>query len=294
MPALDDIIMEYTNRDALSETDWLAKNLENSDIKIIDCTYAMPGITIVAKDEYYKKHIPGAGWFDINDVADDPARKNHMLPTAEVFAEKVGKLGISADDHVVVYDQIGGMSAAARVWWMFRCFGHEKVSWLNGSFAKWEAENHPITADITSIMPTIYTGKPLNLDLVRSLEQMKENVTSHGEQVIDARANPRFTGEDPGPNPKLSAGHIPGSVNVPFKVLLDPENGTMLPADELTDIFSDQGVNLGLPISNSCGSGVTANIPLLALYLLGNTNAAVYDGSWNEWGAQADTPVETG
>jgi thiosulfate/3-mercaptopyruvate sulfurtransferase len=286
--------MEYTNPEALSETEWLARNLDNPDIKIVDCTYAMPGITIVAEDEYYKKHIPGAVWFDINDIADDPARKNHMLPTAEVFAEKVGRLGISADDHVVVYDQIGGMSAAARVWWMFRCFGHAKVSWLNGSFTKWEAEIHPVTADITSIMPTIYTAKPLNSGLVRSLEQMKENVTSHAEQVIDARANPRFTGEDPGPNPKLSAGHIPGSVNVPYKVLLNPENGTMLPADDLTDIFSGQGVNLGLPISNSCGSGVTANIPLLALYLLGNTNAAVYDGSWNEWGAQSDTPVEKG
>ena len=151
-----------------------------------------------------------------------------------------------------------------------------------------------MTGDAPSITATSYAGKPLNKDLVRSIQQMKDNVSSHSEQVIDARANPRFTGEDPSPNPNIKAGHIPGSVNVPYKVLLDPSDGTMLPADSLTDIFSDQGVNLGLPIANSCGSGVTANIPLLALYLLGNTNAAVYDGSWNEWGADADTPVETG
>ena len=286
--------MEYTNPDALAETEWLAQNLEASGVKVLDCTYAMPGITINPIDEFNKKHIPGAVWFDINDISDNPGGKNHMLPSADAFAEKVGALGISAEDHVITYDHIGGMSAAARVWWMFRCFGHDKVSWLNGSLPKWEAENRPVTGDAPSITATSYAGKPLNKDLVRSIQQMKDNVSSHSEQVIDARANPRFTGEDPGPNPNIKAGHIPGSVNVPYKVLLDPSDGTMLPADSLTDIFSDQGVNLGLPIANSCGSGVTANIPLLALYLLGNTNAAVYDGSWNEWGADADTPVETG
>jgi len=286
--------MEYAHPEALVETGWLETNLEKPGVRIVDATYAIPGVTIDAKAEFEAAHIPGAVFFDINAVADPDSDFAHMLPDAEKFSGMVGALGIARGDHVVAYDKLGGFGAAARAWWMFRAFGHGDVSWLNGSLPKWLDEGRPVTGDANPPRPKEYGPAALNAGLVRNFEQMRANVESRAEQVIDARSRGRFTAEEPETNPANRGGHIPGSVSLPYKELLNPDDGTILGADQLAAKFADAGVDLKQPIANTCGSGVTACIPLLGLYLLGVENASVYDGSWAEWGRPGDAPVETG
>jgi len=200
-------------------------------------------------------------------------------------------MGLGDGSRVVIYDS-AGLFSAARVWWMFRVFGHEDVAVLNGGFPKWLSENRPVESGDATPHRRHFTSR-MNHLLVRDIDQMRANVKTKAEQVVDARSAGRFAAKEPEPRPGVRPGHIPGSLNLPYAEILDPATKTLLPADKLAKRFSEAGVDLAKPVVASCGSGVTASALAFALYLLGRRDVAVYDGSWSEWGAQTDTPIES-
>lgn len=284
--------MDYANPQALVSTEWLAQNLDAEALKIVDGTYFLPGSQRDAKAEFDAEHIPGAVFFDIDDICDSRSDLPHMLPDAETFSAKVGALGVADTDKVVVYDTNGGGMAAARVWWTFRVFGHDDVCLLNGGMMTWLAEGRPVTDVAPTPQPAAYAAVKNDV-LVRDIQQMLANVENGNEQVIDARAKERFEGTAPEPREGARAGHIPGSLNLPFGQFFDKErNSVMRDAEELTQAIAAAGLDLDRPITASCGSGVTASMLAFGLYLIGKKDVAVYDGSWSEWGMRPDTPIE--
>ena len=275
----------------LVSTGWLAERLSAPDIRILDASWHMPDTGRDARAEYEAAHIPGARFFDIDKVADQSSSLPHMLPPVEKFVSTVRKMGIGDGHRVIVYDQ-SGLFSAARVWWMFRLFGHQDVAVLDGGLPKWMAEGHPVEDIPPDPRERHFTARR-NASMVRDVTQMAGAVKLCTEQIVDARSAPRFEGAEPEPRAGLRAGHIPGSRNVPYRSLLN-EDGTMKAPEELRAAFEAAGVDLSQPIVTSCGSGVTACILTLALHRLGHTRNAVYDGSWTEWGAYPDLGVETG
>jgi len=284
--------MPYARPEALVDTDWLAAHLGDQHVRVVDSSFKLPGITPTAREDYNRAHIPGAVFFDIDDICEPGTRLPHMIPSPDLFAHKVGALGIGNDDRVVVYDS-AGLSSAGRAWWMLRMFGHPDVAVLNGGLPKWRAEGCPLDAVVPSPPRRRFTAcfDPL---LVRDKRALIENLASRREQVVDARAAGRFDGTSPEPRAGMRSGHIPGSRNVPYELVTDPGTRQLESADELTRLFGDAGVALDRPIVTSCGSGVTACALAFALHLIGHPGAAVYDGSWSEWGLPGDTPIETG
>jgi thiosulfate/3-mercaptopyruvate sulfurtransferase len=282
--------MAVPRSDALVSTQWLAERLGAPDVKFADATYFLPTMRRDAEAEYRAAHIPGAVFFDIDEIADADDPLPHMLPDAAKFSSRVRKLGLGDGVHIVLYDN-NRFSASARAWWMFRVFGHADVAVLDGGLAKWRAEGRPVDDAAVTPQERHFTARRNNL-LVRDLEQMRANLVSRRELVVDARAAGRFAGSEPEPRAGLRSGHIPGSVCLPYTDLIRPD-GTLLPADELRRRFEAAGMD-GRPIATTCGSGVTAGTLALALYEIGVPEVAVYDGSWTEWGGRADTPVETG
>ncbi len=283
--------MEYTNPDALVSTEWLAAHLDAPDVRIVDATWYMPHMERDARAEYEACHIPGAVYFDIDDIADSDSDLPHMLPSPEKFSSRVRKLGLGDGNRLVVYSAAGGYSAAARVWWMFRVFGHEDVSVLNGGLPKWLAEDRAVE-DIVPVTRERHLTARVNHFLIRDVNQLIKNVETAKEQVIDVRTAGRFAGTEPEPRPCRKKGHIPGSVNLPFMSLLDKDNHlTFRSADEISKTMDEAGVDTSKPMVTSCGSGVTAAVVTLGFYLLGHEDVAVYDGSWSEWGDHYDTPV---
>ena len=274
---------------AVVSTEWLAKHLGESDVRVVDGTWHMPQLRRDARAEFSIEHIPGAVFFDIDGIADHATSLPHMLPTAEAFADAVGALGIGTDDRVVVYD-VRGVISAARVWWTFRAFGHDAVAVLDGGLRAWKAEGRPMASGEPSPTRRRFRARP-RPELVRDLAAMRANLGTRAEQVVDARSRGRFAGTEAEPRAGLRAGHIPGSLNVPYETLYRPD-GTLLPPDALRAAFADAGVDLAKPITTTCGSGVTASVLALGLHVIGRPDAAVYDGSWTEWGGRADTPVE--
>lgn len=276
--------------DPLVTTDWLAKHLTDPDVRVVDGTWHMPQAGRDARAEFEAAHIPGAVFFDIDAIADRTTTLPHMLPSAEAFGAAVGALGIGNGQRVVVYD-VRGVVSAARVWWTFRAFGHDAVAVLDGGLRKWRAEGRPVQSGSVAPARRAFTAR-LRPELIRDVEAMRANVVSRAAQVLDARSAGRFAGIEPEPRAGLRGGHIPGSLNLPYETLYRAD-GTLKEPDELRGAITAAGVDLGRPVVTSCGSGVTASVLALALYLVGRPDAAVYDGSWSEWGSRSDTPVET-
>ncbi len=274
--------------DVMVETDRLAAQLGDADQCIIDASWFLPTDARTGRESYLEGHIPGAVFFDIDDVADRTSGLPHTLPTAEAFAEAVGALGISNDSRVIVYDAQGVISAP-RVWWMFRTFGHDRVAVLNGGQPKWIAEGRPMESGEKTTSSALFSArlKPAQL---RDVDAVRGFMDSGAEQIVDARSAGRYSGTEPEPRAGVRSGHIPGSVNLPFTELL--AHGQLQTPDGVRAALACAGVSAESPITASCGSGVTACVLGLALSSIGNENWAVYDGSWTEWGSRDDLPIE--
>jgi len=279
------------DNDPMVSTDWLAERLGEPGLVVIDATWFMPGAPRDARAEHAARHIPGAVFFDIDEIADHATSLPHMLPEPADFATHARRLGVEADSDIVVYDS-EGLFSAPRVWWSFRAMGHAAVAVLDGGLPKWIAEGHPVEQGWPQ-NPHGEFKAHFDPALVRGLNDIRALVDAPSEQIVDARAAARFRGEAPEPRPGLRSGHIPGSLNVPFAAVIAPD-GALADRATLEGVFADAGVDLDRPVVTSCGSGVSASILALALARLGRWRAAVYDGSWTEWGALADAPVAVG
>ncbi len=274
-------------------TEWLAANASHPNLRILDGTYFLPTMKRDAEQEYLAAHIPGALRFDIETVSDHQNPLPHMIPAPDEFAVAATALGVGPDTAVVVYDAHGVMSAA-RVWWMFRLYGHDRVAVLDGGLPKWRREERPLATGAGVAPPADPPFKPVfRTGMVRTVDAMKLNLKSRAEQVIDARGAGRFEGRDPEIRPGLKSGHIPGSINLPYTDLLTPD-ATLLPVAEIAKHFESAGLKPGAQVVTSCGSGVTACVLALGLKQIGHEPVAVYDGSWTEWGGRDDAPIATG
>ncbi len=274
----------------LVSTDWLAERLDDPQVVAVDGSWHLPDAGRDGRTEYLDRHIPGAVFFDINAVADTSTNLPHMLPSTEVFAREVGKLGIGDGMTVVVYDG-AGLFSAPRVWWTFRTMGADNVFVLDGGFPKWLAEGRPTEGGAGSQPPKTFTPRFAG-SAAKSADDVAAALESGAAQVVDARPAARFRGEAPEPRPGLASGHIPGSLNLPSSTLV--RDGRLVDDEaELRRAFEAAGVDVSKPIVTTCGSGVSAAILALGLEGLGAKADGVYDGSWADWGA-GGRPVATG
>lgn len=276
---------------AVVSTEWLATKLGTPGLRVLDASWYLPGSGRDAAGEYAAGHIPGAVFFDVDASSDWRSPLPHMLPTAAEFAARMTALGLSDSDTLVVYDGSGTNLSAPRVWWTFRTFGHDQVAVLDGGIGKWRREHRPVESGIVALPPGRFSAR-LDSSAVRDLAAVRANIHDGTEQLVDLRSRERFSGSAPEPRPGLRRGHVPGSVNLPFTELVQPD-GTVLAPEELRRRLADAGIDASRPVVATCGSGTSACSLILSLHLIGHTHTAVYDGAWAEWGGRADTPVES-
>ncbi|XP_058045618.1 3-mercaptopyruvate sulfurtransferase [Ahaetulla prasina] len=271
---------------ALVTAKWVSEVIKSpqtgSSVKLLDASWYLPKMKRNPQREFEDRHIPGAAFFDIDHCSDRTSPYDHMLPSATDFAEYVGKLGVSSDCHVVVYDASDqGLFSAPRVWWMFRAFGHDAVSLLNGGLKNWMKEGYPVSSGKSHPASAEFHAS-LDKSMVKTYEQVKENIDSHRFQVVDARSAGRYAGTEPEPREGIEPGHIPGSVNFPFTEFLT-EAGLEKSPESIRSLFQEKKVDLSKPLVATCGSGVTACHVALGAYLCGKPDVAIYDGAWVEW-----------
>ena len=283
--------MPNSNPKTLVSTAWLAAHLKDPDLRILDTSWFLPGMNRDARAEYDVAHIPGARFFDIDEISDQRSDLPHMAPPVEKFISRMRAMGIGDGHQVVVYDG-AGIFSAPRVWWLFRLMGKTDVAVLDGGFKKWQAEERPVE-DMPPIVRDRHITVQRQAHLVRDVTQVAAAAKLGDQLILDARPTGRFRGEEPEPRAGLRTGHMPGSLNVPYSDLLNPDGTMKLPA-ALRQIFSDKGADLTKPVITTCGSGVTAAIINLALEIIGHDRHSLYDGSWAEWGMYGDLKVVTG
>ena len=274
---------------SLVSTEWLAAHMTAPDVRIVDASWYLPQAGRNAREEYDQRHIEGAHFIDIDALSDPDSPYPHMLPSTEMFASRMRKIGLGDGLRIIIYDG-AGIYSAARVWWMFRVMGFQDVAVLDGGLPKWLAEGRPVT-DEPPILRDRHATARLDHTRLRDVTQVRGSIYSGKELLVDARSAGRFKGTEPEPRAGVRSGHVPGAVSLPFNLVLN-DDGTMRAQDELRAIIKDAGIDLSKPIIAMCGSGVTACVVALALDQIGHRRVAVYDGSWAEWGAQADLPIE--
>ncbi len=275
----------------LVSTDWLAAHMKDPDLRILDGTYFLPGIDRDARAEYAETHIPGARFFDIDEISDQRSELPHMAPPVEKFMSRMRAMGVGDGHQVVVYDT-HGLFSAARVWWLFKLMGQNDVAVLDGGLPKWVSEGRE-TEDMEPIIRDRHMTVRRQAHMVKDVTQVSAASKLGDYEILDARSPARFRGEEPEPREGLRSGHIPGSKNVHYRELMN-EDGTMKDPDGLRAVLDAAGVDTARPVITTCGSGVTAAIINLALERIGKTDHALYDGSWTEWGAFGTVPVATG
>jgi thiosulfate/3-mercaptopyruvate sulfurtransferase len=276
----------------LVSTEWLADHLDAPDVRIVDGSWYLPQEKRNARAEYKSAHIPGAVFFDIDEISDTDSPYPHMLPSPEKFSSRARRLGLGDGNRIVIYDGGGAARSAARVWWMFKVFGHRDVVILDGGLHKWRQEGRG-TEDIAPMPRERHFTARVNSVIVREIDDIRRIVDKRSSQILDARSKGRFDGRDPEPRAGLRSGHMPGAINLPNGSLFDSETGTFKNPDELRKLFAEAGLDLAKPVVTTCGSGVTAANLFIALKLVDAKDVALYDGSWSEWGAQADTAIDS-
>lgn len=277
--------------EALVSTEWLASQLDANDLSVFDASWYMPAEARDARAEYRSAHIPGACFFDIDAIADPESTLPHMVPSTARFEQMLGALGVSADQRLVFYDQ-KGIFSAARAWWLMRLFGHARCAVLDGGLPKWRREGRALQSGAEPAVASAVYRASLNARYLRGLGDVLENLHSGREILLDARSLDRFHARVPEPRPGVRGGHVPGSRSLPFTELLSSEQ-TLLPPARLRALFKARGVDEHSAVVTSCGSGLTAAVLNLGLEVAGLPMGALYDGSWSEWGARAETPIET-
>jgi thiosulfate/3-mercaptopyruvate sulfurtransferase len=275
----------------LVSVDWLSKHLDDADLRVVDATWYMPAENRPGLAEFEKGHIPGAVFFDIDQIADQSSDLPHMLPSPGAFTKAVSSLGLSPEHRIVVYDG-HGIFSAPRVWWTLRVMGFDQVAVLDGGLKAWRAAGQPLATGVPQPEPIASSVRP-RPELVRALSDVQAAIEDPAIQILDARPATRFRGEAPEPRSGLRGGHMPGACNLPWNAVVDADGALRAP-DELRAAFAVAGINLDRPIITTCGSGVSAAVLALALARLGVEQVPIYDGSWSEWGARADTPVVIG
>lgn len=275
----------------LVSTQWLAAHLKDPDLRVLDASWYLPGSERDPFAEYQRAHIPGARFFDLDDVSDHRSDLPHMVPPVEKFMSRMRAIGVGDGHQIVVYDG-SGLFSAPRVWWLFKLMGQMDIAVLDGGFPKWQAEGHPVE-DLPPILRDRHMMVRRQNHMVKDVTQVSAASKLGESEIVDARSPGRFYGTDPEPRPGLRAGHIPGSKNVFYKDLLKADD-TMKSPEEMRQVFVEAGVDLDKPVITSCGSGVTAAILSLGLTRMGKTDHSLYDGSWTEWGMFPTLPIATG
>lgn len=262
---------------------WLNKTI------FLDASWYLPNIKRDPYKEFLNSHIPGAIYFNIDEVCDLNSNLPHTIPTKKQFEYNMQKLGIKNNSNIIIYS-MDGIGTSPRAWWLFKLFNHKNIAILNGGMKAWKAINGPITDHVTKITKSNYVSE-INQDIVANYKDIKSLYNSDSHQIIDARSPGRFIGIEDEPRPGLQKGHIPNSINIPFNLFID-DKGCLINKDKIIEILNENNFDFEKITISSCGSGVTACVLAFTLEFLGKKEWKVYDGSWSEWGHKDNKLIE--